>query len=459
MATYFIQDHGKLKEFNNLDWINTHNTYRYSNYTYNLEITPICNICNSELVFQKKGKYLNIIECSNLDCITHKNYKDIRLRAFLPNNIYENIINNRKKIPSCFDKNYLMTVKQMTSDEADEYIQKHKELLSNKMKGHNAEYYKNKYGEQEYIKKQRESNYLCIEYWLKRGYSEEDGKKEISKIQSNNSKCVKHRCKISYENNKLDNPELFFKQRSQFSIEYWLKRGYSEEEGQQKISELQRKNSLRCSNKKKQNPEQYKDINSNQIGYWLKQGYSKDEAMEKVKERQSTFTLEKCIQKYGEIEGRKRFEERQKKWQNTLHDNGNMTVGYSKISQDLFNVLLNFYEDDLKDYIFYGSKNREYIIRHNGINYLYDFVDLNQRKIIEFNGVVYHAKPTLYKENDIPIKFKGNYLTAKDIWEKDKIKANIAIENKFDILIIWEDEYKNNIEETIIKCKKFLNLL
>ena len=403
MATYFIQDHGKLKEFNNLDWINTHNTYRYSNYTYNLEITPICNICNSELVFQKKGKYLNIIECSNLDCITHKNYKDIRLRAFLPNNIYENIINNRKKIPSCFDKNYLMTVKQMTSDEADEYIQKHKELLSNKMKGHNAEYYKNKYGEQEYIKKQRESNYLCIEYWLKRGYSEE--------------------------------------------------------EGQQKISELQRKNSLRCSNKKKQNPEQYKDINSNQIGYWLKQGYSKDEAMEKVKERQSTFTLEKCIQKYGEIEGRKRFEERQKKWQNTLHDNGNMTVGYSKISQDLFNVLLNFYEDDLKDYIFYGSKNREYIIRHNGINYLYDFVDLNQRKIIEFNGVVYHAKPTLYKENDIPIKFKGNYLTAKDIWEKDKIKANIAIENKFDILIIWEDEYKNNIEETIIKCKKFLNLL
>ena len=73
--------------------------------------------------------------------------------------------------------------------------------------------------------------------------------------------------------------------------------------------------------------------------------------------------------------------------------------------------------------------------------------------------MVYHAKPTLYKENDIPIKFKGNYLTAKDIWEKDKIKANIAIENKFDILIIWEDEYKNNIEETIIKCKKFLNLL
>ncbi len=149
-----------------------------------------------------------------------------------------------------------MTVKQMTSDEADEYIQKHKELLSNKMKGHNAEYYKNKYGDQEYIKKQRESNYLCIEYWLKRGYSEE--------------------------------------------------------EGQQKISELQRKNSLRCSNKKKQNPEQYKDINSNQIGYWLKQGYSEEEAIEKVKERQSTFTLEKCIQKYGEIEGRKRFEERQK---------------------------------------------------------------------------------------------------------------------------------------------------
>jgi hypothetical protein len=41
----------------------------------------------------------------------------------------------------------------------------------------------------------------------------------------------------------------------------------------------------------------------------------------KLKERQATFSLKKCISKYGEIEGLKIFEDRQKKWQKTLNDN------------------------------------------------------------------------------------------------------------------------------------------
>lgn len=49
---------------------------------------------------------------------------------------------------------------------------------------------------------------------------------------------------------------------------------------------------------------------------------SLDEAKKALKERQSTFSLEKCIKKYGEEEGLKKFNERQQKWQNSLKSHG-----------------------------------------------------------------------------------------------------------------------------------------
>lgn len=55
------------------------------------------------------------------------------------------------------------------------------------------------------------------------------------------------------------------------------------------------------------------------IDYWIKKGYSQDEAKQKLSERQSTFSYDKCIEKYGMAEGTKVFKKRQEKWQNTLN--------------------------------------------------------------------------------------------------------------------------------------------
>lgn len=52
------------------------------------------------------------------------------------------------------------------------------------------------------------------------------------------------------------------------------------------------------------------DRNTNQVKYWVNKGYSEDEAKQKVSERQRTFTLEKCIEKYGEEEGTRRYIDR-----------------------------------------------------------------------------------------------------------------------------------------------------
>lgn len=101
--------------------------------------------------------------------------------------------------------------------------------------------------------------------------------------------------------------------------QFWIFRGWSEEDATMKVSILQRNNSLKFIAKRKENPELYADIYKNQVGYWLKQGYSEEESKKLVSERQRTFTLEKCLQRYGEIEGKRIFNERQIKWQKTLN--------------------------------------------------------------------------------------------------------------------------------------------
>ena len=49
------------------------------------------------------------------------------------------------------------------------------------------------------------------------------------------------------------------------------------------------------------------------------------------------------------------------------------------------------------------------------------------------------------------------WITKVDnFWEKDYNKTKLAESNGFSILVIWDSEYKNNKEEIIDKCKKFL---
>lgn len=55
------------------------------------------------------------------------------------------------------------------------------------------------------------------------------------------------------------------------------------------------------------------------INYYLNKGYSNEDAVKALSERQSTFSLEKCIERHGEVEGFLIWNERQVKWQNTLN--------------------------------------------------------------------------------------------------------------------------------------------
>lgn len=66
--------------------------------------------------------------------------------------------------------------------------------------------------------------------------------------------------------------------------------------------------------------------------------------------------------------------------------------------------------------------------------------------VIEVNGDYWHANPKKYKANDIVLKDT----TAKQLWDKDKIKHDAIRSSGHNLEVIWEDEIK--------ACKSDLDL-
>lgn len=194
------------------------------------------------------------------------------------------------------------------------------------------------------------------------------------------------------------------------------------------------------------------------LDYWVNKGYNEEEAEIKLKERQTTFTLDKCIEKHGEEKGKEIYLNRQQRWQKSLLEGGNLKCGYSKVSQNLAYELLEYYDINGRKNIHFATKNQEYFLCvGKGEFYQYDFVDLDNKKIIEYNGDQYHGNPALYKANDTPHPFRKN-ITAQEIWDKDNRKIEVATEKGFELLVVWDSDYRKHKEDTIKKCRTFLNV-
>lgn len=163
------------------------------------------------------------------------------------------------------------------------------------------------------------------------------------------------------DNNPSRRKEVKEGRQSVFSLNYKGYDGLSIEEKQQKIDTLLKE----LAEKKKEN-----NNNPLTLDYYIKRGFTEDEAKQKIKERQTTFSKEKCIEKYGEEEGLRIFSERQKKWQKTLNSKSLEEIerinkakmfngkGYSNLSQELFNKINDIIKNDFK-HIFYATNNPE----------------------------------------------------------------------------------------------------
>jgi len=326
-------------------------------------------------------------------------------------------------------------------------------------------------------------SYFDVEHWIKKGMSEKDAHEKIKDLKSRTNR---------------------------YCVEFWIRKGSTEIEAKEKISEIQKLNASKVNHKTKSQ--------TTRLSYWLNKGYDFEDAKIKLKERQTTFTLEKCISKYGEEIGKIKYQERQDKWQKTLNENndkdeldkkrglnkeqfiekhgiekynkniesiryGNTKEAliekfgetfyidrinkiktakrnsgfnkYSKISMELFIEI----EKYLIEKCYYGKNEKVVQFYDNDGKYFCFYVDfMCGDKIIEFYGNYYHGNPEFYNK-DIIIGSKYKHYTVEDIWKRDSERIKLIEEKGYQVLIVWENDYKKSKEKIKNKCIEWIKNL
>jgi len=176
------------------------------------------------------------------------------------------------------------------------------------------------------------------------------------------------------------------------------------------------------------------------IEYWLKKTNGDMEgAMELLSERQTTFSLKKCIEKYGEVDGLEKWNLRQQKWLKSFKKQN-----FSKVSQRLFNQIMEHYQSN---HVYYATLNRpdmeNYVNKEfclvliSGKIILPDFIDTNKKKIIEFDGTYWHGQA---KANPV----------------REQIREEGIIASGYQLLRIREEDFAKNPSIILQECLNFL---
>jgi G:T-mismatch repair DNA endonuclease (very short patch repair protein) len=193
--------------------------------------------------------------------------------------------------------------------------------------------------------------------------------------------------------------------------------------------------------------------NSTSIEYWINQGYSEVEAGVKLRDRQATnsvrnimkreeCTLDEACFIRSNITG---------KWVGTMDGKSDeekrrisklKVTGTGRISKP---------EKEIKALLGLSDDNTQFMIPTSPLRYVYDFNVGN--KVVEFHGDYWHCNPSKY---DSTFFNKSTGLTAQEKWDKDAIKINEAERLGYEVMIIWEQDYKNDKDDTVSKIKEFL---
>lgn len=197
-----------------------------------------------------------------------------------------------------------------------------------------------------------------------------------------------------------------------------------------------------------------KHLFKNNIEYWMIQTGGDTDKAKELHRKFQTRDLDWFVDKYGEEEGAKRHKSKTEKWLNTMNNksleetkriNQLKAAGIGKKSQIEKDLCENLSKQGI------DIEHQFIISKGDGSWYYYDIRAGN--KIIEFNGDYWHCNPQRYE----PSYYNQRaHLTALEIWKKDEIKQQFAIDNGYEILVVWEHKYKANKEQVIQECINFL---
>lgn len=122
---------------------------------------------------------------------------------------------------------------------------------------------------------------------------------------------------------------------------------------------------------------------------------------------------------------------------------------FSVIANDLFEHVERYIEGAA----FYGVNERlvKTPIGSFKLDFLYE--TRGTLKAIEFFGDYWHANPKLYDASD---SIKGQ--SVKGIWDKDSRRLSAIRALGIDVLVVWEQDFKEDPEEILNECVYFLRM-
>jgi len=297
-------------------------------------------------------------------------------------------------------------------------------------------------------------------YWLYRGWDEKESYVKSKENKQKNCKSVYGRQTWLEKINPATNKnytiiEADFERNSRRPIrkEYWINKGYTEDEAVKLAINTKIQNN-------KKGSEQSVKSNMRRVTskrckeYYTIRGYSVKEATDMVSNNQRLFSKEICIKKYGKLDGLAVWQARQNSWQTTL--NAKSTEEKARINRlkltkgitvsNAEKIILEKIKLTIPTVI------HQFTLSHlNKKQYIYDIMANN--KIIEYHGDFWHSNPMTYSPDFINPRTK---IKAIDKWHNDNKKLQYARARGYDILVIWESDFKKNREETIDKCIQFL---
>ncbi len=318
-------------------------------------------------------------------------------------------------------------------------------------------------------------------YWERRGWSNDEIKELKPKLKKLKSpmKVETWLDKINEDTGRkytIDEAKYKIRSFRKLNMEYWIVRGYSEEDAISKVKEFQKDNSDKFLKKYRSNPSNYDGIRNTQIKYWTDKGYTEDEAIINIKKRQDTSSIEYYINRHGEEKGIEYYNNRcdivrytsSRKYRidkygeevgNLMYDDilKKRIVSMSKCSIESYRFLIPIYKHLRKsgislDDIYWGvGKSNEWFLNRDGNLFFYDFTIRSLGIIIEYHGIKFHPKRGLNNEELKKWKCLYSNIGYDEKLNMDILKEKIAIKCGFDYYYVYSDDNLLEKQEYLIK--------
>lgn len=78
-------------------------------------------------------------------------------------------------------------------------------------------------------------------------------------------------------------------------------------------------------------------------------------------------------------------------------------------------------------------------------------------RLIEVHGDYWHANPKNYNANDV-VEWSMGTMTAEQIWARDEFKRELAVKSGYNLLVVWESDWKKCKSDTERSIMQFIGM-